>query len=368
MRVALIHYWLVNDRGGEKVLKAIYDLYPGATIFTHVVDRKRVPAFADADIQTTTIARLPFAKRQYQTYLPFMPSALEALDLSDFDLVISSESGPAKGVLPHPRALHISYVHSPMRYLWNMYPAYMRRSNAIVRGLFPQISNYLRMWDVSTAARVDHFVANSHNVAQRIRRYYRRESDVIHPPVDLDAFALSTKDDGFYLAVGELVDYKHTDILVDAFARMKKRLIVIGGGKELKTLKGRGGGYVKFLDRVDFATLKDHYAHCRALLFSPEEDFGIVPLEAMASGKPVIAYGAGGALETVVDGRTGLFFPEQTAESVIAAVEAFESRAAHFDPAAIRAHAETFSTPIFKQKFKSLVDAALENHARALRR
>lgn len=366
MRVALIHYWLVNDRGGEKVLKAIHDLYPDAVIFTHALDRKKVPAFADARIETTSIQRLPFASKLYQTYLPFMPAALEALDLSGFDLVISSESGPAKGVLPHPRATHVSYVHSPMRYIWNMYPAYMRRSNPAVRALFPYISNYLRMWDVTTAARVDHFVANSRNVADRVRRYYARESEVIHPPVDLDAFTRSQTDDGFYLSVGELVDYKRVDILVDAFARMKKRLVVIGGGKDLARLRRRGGRTVTFLGRVDFETLRAHYAACKALMFSPEEDFGIVPLEAMACGKPVIAYGAGGALETVVEGQTGLFFPAQTPEAVIAAVEAFETSASRFDGGAIRAHAERFATPVFQQNFKTMIDRTLE--ARSSRR
>jgi glycosyltransferase involved in cell wall biosynthesis len=362
MRVALIHYWLVNDRGGEKVLKAIHELYPDATIFTHVLDRRKAPAFADAEIETTAIQKLPFARSLYQLYLPLMPTALEAVDLSGYDLVISSEAGPAKGVLPHPGALHVSYVHSPMRYIWNMYAAHMRGANPVIGALFPFISNYLRMWDVTTAARVDHFVANSHNVAGRIRRYYRRDAAVVHPPVDVDAFSLSTRSEDYYLAVGELVDYKRTDILVEAFARMKKHLVVIGGGKALSSLRARGGAHVHFLGRADFATLKQHYADCRALVFAPEEDFGIVPLEAMASGKPVIAYGRGGALETIVPGQTGLFFNAQTPEAVIAAVEAFEAQRSRFDPHAIRAHAEGFATPVFKSRFKAQVEQALERH------
>jgi glycosyltransferase involved in cell wall biosynthesis len=365
MRVALVHYWLINDRGGEKVLKAIHELYPDATIFTHVLDRDRVPAFADAKIETSFIQRMPFAQKLYQNYLPFMPAALERLDLSGFDLVISSESGPAKGVLPAPQARHLCYVHSPMRYIWNMYPEYMRRVNPVVRAAFTHLSSGLRTWDVTTAARVDAFVSNSHNVANRVWRYYRRPSQVVHPPVSLDDFALTPTDEGFYLYVGELVDYKRADIIVDAFTALKKPLVVIGGGKDLEALRRRAGPSIKFLGRTDFKTLKAHYEACKALIFAAEEDFGIVPLEAMACGKPVIAYGAGGALETVVAGTTGVFFPEQTPQALAAAVQAFEADAARFDPHAIRAHAETFATPIFKEKFKAAVDALMAQPAQS---
>jgi glycosyltransferase involved in cell wall biosynthesis len=359
MRIALVHYWLVRERGGEKVLKAIHDIYPDATIFTNVHDPARTPAFANAKVETTFIQKLPFAKSLYQNYLPFMPAALEALDLSAFDLVISSESGPAKGVLARPGATHISYVHSPMRYIWNMYPDYMRNANPMVRAVFPFVANYMRMWDVTSAARVDHFVANSYNVAARVRRYWNRPSDVIHPPVELGAFQATSAHDGSYLYVGELVDYKRADILVDAFARMKRRLVVVGGGKDSEALRKRGGDSVQFLGRVDGAQLRAAYANCRAVMFAADEDFGIVPLEAMASGKPVIAFAAGGALESVIEGKTGLFFPEQTPDSVIAAVEAFEANPGRFDPGAIRAHAETFATPVFQAKFKALVERAL---------
>ncbi len=360
MRIALVHYWLVGERGGEKVLKAIHDLYPSAKIFTNVHDAKRTPSFDGANIETSFIQKLPFARSLYQAYLPLMPAALEALDLQDFDLVISSESGPAKGVLARPDATHISYVHSPMRYIWNMYPDYMKRANPMVRAVFPFVANYMRMWDVTSSVRVDHIVSNSHNVAARVRRYWGRGSDVIHPPVDIDNYVLSRTDDGFYLYVGELVDYKRADILVDAFAKMKRRLVVIGGGgKDSEALEKRGNGAVRFLGRVDQATLSNHYARCRAVLFAAEEDFGIVPLEAMASGKPVIAYDAGGARESVIAGKTGLFFPEQTPEAVVKAVEDFEAIRSQFDPAVIRAHAETFATPVFQAKFKAYVERAL---------
>jgi glycosyltransferase involved in cell wall biosynthesis len=360
MRIALVHYWLVRERGGEKVLKAIHDLYPDATIFTNVHDPARTPMFDGADVRTGFVQKLPFAKSLYQNYLPFMPSALEAMDLSEYDLVISSESGPAKGVVTKPGSTHICYVHSPMRYIWNMYPDYLKRSNVAVRAVFPFVASYMRMWDVSSSQRVDHIVCNSHNVATRVRRYWNRGSDVIHPPVDIDAFRPSSTHDGFYLYVGELVDYKRADILIDAFAQMKRRLVVIGGGgKDTADLEKRSNGAVTFLGRVDQATLAEYYARCRAVMFAADEDFGIVPLEAMASGKPVIAFDAGGARETVIHGKTGMFFPEQTPEAVIQAVEAFEASESKFDYAAIRAHAETFATPVFKAKFKAYVERAL---------
>ncbi len=363
MRIALVHYWLVRERGGEKVLHALHELYPEAVIFTNVHDPAQTPSFAKAEVRTSFIQNLPFAKQAYQNYLPLMPAALEALDLSEFDLVISSESGPAKGILPHPKATHLCYVHSPMRYVWNMYSDYMRRSNPLVRTAFPMIANYLRMWDVTSAARVDGFISNSHNVAQRVQRYWRRDSDVLHPPVDIDAFTRHDSHEGFYLYVGELVDYKRADIVVDAFARGSRKLVVIGGGKAAEDLKQRGGANVEVLGRVDLATLRQYMARCRAVVFSAEEDFGIVPLEAMACGKPVIAYGAGGALESVIGGKTGLFFKEQTPQAVSEAIDLFESTESRFDPGAIRAHAETFATPVFKAKFKAMVERAVNPRA-----
>lgn len=363
MRIALVHYWLVRERGGEKVLHALHELYPDAVIFTNVYDPEATPSFAKAEVRTSFVQNLPFAKKNYQAYLPLMPAALEALDLSEFDLVISSESGPAKGVLAAPNATHLCYVHSPMRYVWNMYSDYMRRSNPLVRTAFPFVANYLRMWDVTSAARVDHFIANSHNVAGRVRRYWGRRADVLPPPVDIDAFSPSQSHDGFYLYVGELVDYKRADIVVDAFAGSKRRLVVIGGGKAADELARRGGDNVQVLGRVDADALRWHYANCRAVVFSAEEDFGIVPLEAMACGKPVIAYGAGGALESVIDGKTGLFFDTQSAQAVREALDAFEASEARFDAGAIRAHAETFATPVFKAKFKAMVERTLNPSA-----
>jgi glycosyltransferase involved in cell wall biosynthesis len=357
MRVALVHYWLVGDRGGEKVLKALYEMYPTATIFTHVFDRAAVnPIFQNADVRTSMVQTLPFARSKYQLYLPFMPMALEGLDLQGYDLVISTESGPAKGVIPAPQARHFCYVHSPMRYIWNMYAESMRRSNIAVRTLFPAISNYLRTWDVASAARVDAFAANSHAVKARIARYWRRDAEVIAPPVAVQDFPVTPQHEGFYLYVSELVDYKRADLVVDAFTASGRPLVVIGDGPQMKALRARAGANVKLLGRVDFASLRAHYAACRAFVFAAEEDFGIVPVEAMACGKPVIAFGKGGALDTVRPGVSGLLFPDQTPQALNAAIAAFEDNAGAFDPHAIRAHAETFDVPVFKAKMAAALD------------
>ena len=358
MRVAIIHYWLVNLRGGERVLEAICELYPDADIFTHVyVPERMSDVIRRHRVQTTMISKLPWARRLYQSYLPLMPFALEQLDLQAYDLVISSESGPAKGVLTRPDALHICYCHTPMRYVWNMYHEYRRGLSRPKRWAMAALLYKLRQWDVTAAARVDHFIANSQNVALRIRKYYRRDSMVIHPPVDLDCFGglVSTQSEDFYLCIGQLVAYKRVDLAIKAFNQLGKRLVVIGEGKERDRLERLAGPTITFLDRIDDKSLCDYYARCQAVIFSAEEDFGIVPLEAMASGKPVIAYGKGGALETVVPSLTGLLFPEQTPESLAAAVLEFERVRPQFDGEQIAAHAAGFSKEHFKQQFRNFV-------------
>lgn len=361
MRVAIVHYWLVNMRGGEKVIEALCELYPQADIYTHVVDRAQLsPLIARHAIRTSFISRLPNARRWYQKYLPFMPMALEELDLRGYDLVISSESGPAKGVVVSPETLHVCYCHTPMRYVWDMYHDYAERLGSITRFIIRPLIHYLRLWDYAAAARVDHFIANSEYVAARIRKHYRREATVIHPPVEADSFACSEQREDYYLMVGQLVAYKKTDIAVEAFSRMGKRLRVIGDGEELKALREQAGPSVEILGRQPFAEIQRHYAGCRALIFPGVEDFGIVPLEAMASGRPVIAFAKGGALETVVDGVTGLFFHEQSVDSLIAAIEKYEALEQNFDPAAIRAHAERFDKQHFKQRISQQIQTWME--------
>lgn len=363
MKVAIVHYWLVGMRGGERVLEAMCELFPDADIFTHVYNPGAVtPEIRRHRVTTTFIDRLPWSARHYQKYLPLMPLALEQLDLRGYDLVISSESGPAKGVIPPAEALHICYCHSPMRYLWNMYPQYRAEAGWLTRKLMPPLAHYLRNWDAIAASRTDHFVANSATVARRIQKYYRRDSEVLHPPVDVSAFSPINGGEDFYLMVGELVRYKRPELTVEAFNRTRRPLVVIGGGEMLETLKQKAGSTVKILGPQPFEVLKDHYAKCRALIFPGEEDFGIVPVEAMASGRPVIAFGRGGATETVVDGKTGILFSDQSEAGLIAAVGAFEAIEQSFVVADIVAHAQRFHRQHFLDGFRKIVDAQLVRH------
>ena len=369
MKIAIIHYWFIAQRGGEKVVEELCDLYPDADIFSLVVDREALhPRLATRKIFSSFIDKLPFSKRWYKHYLPLMPLALEQFDLRGYDLVISSESGPAKGVLTSPGTLHICYCHTPMRYVWDMYHDYMSSSGRIKRFFMAPLLHYLRIWDRLSADRVDHFVANSANVARRIAKHYRREADVVYPPVAVDVFFISEQHDDFYLMVGQLVSYKRADLAVKAFTRSGKRLVIIGEGEEMSGLRELAGKNVEFLGRQPFEVLRDHYSRCQALVFPGEEDFGIVPLEAMASGRPVIGFCKGGALETVVDGKTGVFFYEQTEDALQNAVERFEAMKSHFHPAKIRAHACGFGPERFRFEMARIIKIQLQAHARAMGR
>jgi glycosyltransferase involved in cell wall biosynthesis len=344
-------------RGGEKVLEQLCRLFPEADIFTHVIDRDRIDdTILRHRIATTSVARLPFAKRHYTKYLGFMPRALEELDLTSYDLVISSESGPAKGVVVKPTAAHICYCHSPMRYLWDHYHDYKRELGPVGRFVFGRVAHSMRQWDVSTAARVDRFVANSSFVAERIARYYRRDADIVHPPVDMARFApRAGAPDDDYLFVSELVGYKRADLAIEAFRDTPRRLIVVGDGAERKALEKRASPNIELRGRVPADELARLYARCRALVFPGEEDFGIVPVEAMASGRPIIAYRSGGAIDSVVENVTGLFFDHQTVASLTDALDRFEAHEAQFDPDAIVRHAHGFSEQAFRDKFAAIV-------------
>jgi glycosyltransferase involved in cell wall biosynthesis len=364
MKVAIVHYWLVGMRGGEKVVEALCEMFPQADIFTHVYVPDAVSeTIRSRRVTTSFINRLPAAPRLYKRYLPLMPLALEQLDLRGYDLVISSESGPAKGVIPPPSARHLCYCHSPMRYLWNMFHEYREESGRLTRLMMPPLAHYLRQWDTVSASRVDRYVANSNAVAARIRRYYGREAAVTWPPVDVAAFRPVERGElgDYMLMVGELVSYKRPELAVEAFNRMRRKLVVIGGGEMLGRIRRLAGPTVTVLGPQPFVELQRHYARCQALIFPGEEDFGIVPVEAMASGRPVIAYGRGGATETVVAGLSGLFFDEQSIEALIAAVEGF--RDGDFDPAAIAAHAARFSREVFVAAIGEQIDQLLDDGA-----
>ena len=359
MRVAIVHYWLVSMRGGEKVVEQLCELFPQADIHTLVVDRSALSDRLLAHrIIPSALQRIPGAVKRYKSLLPLMPHALEAMDLTDYDLVISSESGPAKGIVPRADALHVCYCHSPMRYLWDQYHEYRAHAGLAARLTMPLLGPRLRQWDVSSAARVDAFVANSAHVADRIERYWRREASVIHPPVAVDDFASNRPAKGdFYLCAGQLVRYKRVDLAVEAFTRSGRPLVVIGAGEEERRLHAIAGPNVTIMGPQPFDVLRDHLARAKALVFPGEEDFGIVPVEAMASGTPVIAYGRGGARETVRDGTTGVLFDEQTTDALEAAVTRFEAMT--FEEHRLLAHARSFDASIFRKRMTALIDTEL---------
>lgn len=363
MKVAIVHYWLVGMRGGEKVIEALCRIFPEADIITHVVSP---PDISDNlrrhPIKTTFISRLPLAKSLYQSYLPLMPLALEQLDMQSYDLVLSSEAGPAKGIIAPPHATHISYVHSPMRYIWDQYHTYRAEAGLLARLSMPFLAHGLRQWDVTSAARIDGIIANSKHVAARIQKYWNRSATVIHPPVSVEAFTpvASSEVGDFYLWAGQLVPYKRPDLVIDTFNASGKPLVVIGGpNKEVRRLRKRAKDNITFLGSVSFEVLASHMARCRALVFPGEEDFGIIPVETMAAGRPVIAYGMGGARDTVVDGRTGTFFETQSVDSLSEAVDRFEAGLLQtVDPVDLVKHAQTFSEPAFRQKFLGFLASA----------
>lgn len=352
-RVAIVHYWLVAMRGGERVVERLLDLYPGADLFTHVHDPSAMSAkIRAANVQTSFIDRLPFSRKLYQYYLPLMPMALEHLDLTAYDLVISSESGPAKGVITNPSALSVCYCHSPMRYLWDHYHLYRKDANPLARAAMPWLYHRLRQWDTASTARVDRFAANSHFIRDRIRKSWRRDAEVIHPPVDVDLFSPSDTIDDAYLWVGQMVPYKRPDLAVDAFTRTGQPLVMVGDGAMRRKLEARAGPNVTFIPRLGFDALRRAYARARALVFTAEEDFGIVPVEAIASGRPVLAYGRGGARDTVIPGVTGQFFDDQDVESLIDGIAALERWLPDFDPAAAIVSARRFAPEQFDGKMR----------------
>ena len=368
LRIALVHYWLVRRRGGERVLEVLAEMFPQADIFTLVLDRESLTsALRSRRITSSFLQKVPGATRHYQKLLPLFPLALEQFQLDDYDLVLSSESGPAKGVLTRSHTCHVCYCHTPLRYVWDMYHHYraMAPGGTLGRALYAWVANRVRQWDYTAAARVDYFAASSRNGAARIRKYYRRDAEVIYPPVDISSFSLTESPDDFYLVVSPLVPYKRVDLAIAACNVMKRRLVVIGEGEESTVLRKAAGPTITFLGYQPDDVVRDHYRRCRAFLFPGEEDIGLTPIEAQASGRPVIAYGRGGALETVdgfsvvdpprPEAATGVFFSHQSAESLVEAMRVFESVEARFSPVFIRAQVQRFDVSRFKREMGEFV-------------
>ena len=374
LRVAIVHYWFTGYGGGERVVEALAEIFPQADFYCLLASEDpEVPALRGRRLTTSFVGRIPGATRWYRHFLLLYPFALEQFDFSNYDLVISSESGPAKGVITSPQTCHICYCHSPMRYIWDMYHESRRSMNPLTRAIFSATAHYLRLWDFSTAARVDHFVANSRYIGARIRKCYRRESTVIHPPTDISAGYICSDISDYYLAVSRLVPYKRVDLAIAACNRLQRRLNIVGTGPEYKSLKRIAGPTIKFLGKLDERSLRENYAHCRALLFPGEEDFGLVPVEAQSHGRPVIAYGSGGALETItaespdddIAKCSGLFFQSQTEDSLCRAISRFEEIESKFRPQFIRSTVERFGLPRFKTEFADFVLDKMEELAQS---
>jgi len=357
MKIALVHDFLAQEGGAERVLRAFHDAWPEAPTFTLFHDRDRAhPAFLEWDVRTTFIQKLPGGLRHYRWYLPLMPAATESHNLSDFDLVLSSSSAFSKGVIVSPEAVHISYCHTPTRYLWTDTHSYVEdlRSPGIVKLALPPVLSYLRMWDRAAAERVDKFVANSQTVRRRIEKYYGRTAEVIHPPVDVGNFSVAERPGNFYLVGGRLVPYKRFDLVVRAFSKLGIPLKVFGEGPELENLREIAKPNVEFLGKVSESTKAELYRSALAFIHPHIEDFGITAIEAMASGRPVIALPQGGATETIVPGITGEFLEDQSWENLAHHVIRFDP--SRYDSKRIRAHAAQFDASVFKEKMKQFVE------------
>ena len=362
-KVALVHDWLVSEGGAEQVLKCFHEIWPNAPIYTLVYNEKKAPAWTRGlDIRTTYIQDWPGGKTHHKFLLSFMPRAWEALDLTEYDLVVSSCASCCKGVITRPDAVHICYCHSPIRYVWDLYYDYLEGASAIKRAFMPSMIHKVRMWDFQAAQRVDSFISNSDYVGRRIAKFYRRESTTIHPGIFLPEGEVREEREDYYFVLSRFVGYKRIDIAIEACNMLGRKLVVAGsGGEEEERLRAMAGPTVEFVGHVSDEQLSDYYAGARAFLFPGIEDFGLTPLEAMAGGAPVLAYGEGGARETVVDGETGLFFREQNAESLAACIEEFESY--NFSASACRARAEQFSRENFKKEILAFCELKIEEVA-----
>jgi glycosyltransferase involved in cell wall biosynthesis len=362
MNIALVHDWLNQKGGAEHVLESLARLFPAAPIYTSIYWPQAMPAsYGDWDIRTSFMNRLPWVKRHHQPFLPLYPIAFESFDFSGYDLVLSNKSGFCHGIITGPETLHICYCLTTTRYLWN-FSHYAQREEIgrLGRALLQPVLSYLRLWDRLAADRVDHFIAISRTVQQRVARLYRRESAVIHPPVDTERFSVSGgRIEDYYLIVSRLVPYKRVDLAVRALNHLDRPLIVVGEGRDRANLERLAGPTVTFAGHLSDEKVSDLLTRCRAFIFPGVDDFGIAPVEAMASGRPVIAFAGGGALDSVAEGQTGLFFREPTPEALAAAIQQFETL--DFDSATIRRHAERFSQAVFEEKLTTFVENAVES-------
>jgi glycosyltransferase involved in cell wall biosynthesis len=360
MNIALVHDWLTNYAGGERVVFEISKLFPKAPIFTSVYDPEKAPAFKDKDVRASFLQKYPLLKSKRELLVPLAPFALEQIDLSKFDLVISSSSMASKGVITKPETVHICYCHTPSRYLWEP-EVDNRASKGLFSSLRKNVAHKLRIWDRLAADRVDYFLANSKYVAKRIKKYYGRDSIVVYPPVDVDRFEITEKKNvkDYFLYVSRLVSYKRCDLVIDAFNDLGLPLKIIGRGPEKKSLQRKAKNNIEFLGFLSNDEVKKYYQEAKAFVFAAEEDFGIVPVEAMASGRPVIAYGEGGVRETVVEGETGTFFSEQTAQCLIDCVKNFDE--SKYSSEKIKKHAKKFSPERFGNELKEVIDKIVED-------
>ncbi len=363
MKIALVHDYLVQYGGAERVLEAFTELYPHAPIYTLIYDPEAMHGvFAGKRIYTSYLQKWPFIRKHHRIFPPLMPPAIEQFDFSQYDVVLSDSSSYAKGIITRPETLHISYIHTPMRYAWDDCQKYTEDFGfpLIIKRLVPFFMNPIRLWDRVSADRVDRLIANSDFVASRIRKYYRKEAVVIHPPVDVHRFGIAPVQRDYYLMVGRLIAYKRHDIAIEAFNRLKLPLKIIGRGPEMERLKKLAGPTVEFLGRVDEALLPQYYAECRGFVFPQEEDFGIVAIEALASGRPLIAYRGGDIPEHLQEGSMGVFFDEQTSASLMEAVKRFQSLS--FDPAFIRQQVLHFDKACFQAKIQDYVSREVAKH------
>ena len=373
--IALVCDWMTNWGGAERCFMAFHEIWPEAPIYTLIYNKKKMPEFKGCDIRTSYLQKMPLSKKKWQFYLNQMPFAIEQFDLSEYDIVLSASHVVAKGIITKPSALHICYLYSPTRYLWDYMHLYIKEMNItkikfidkILKGYIKRRFYIIRSWDYLAGQRPDKIVAISNYIRNRTLKYYRRDTDVIYPPVNCELYQPVSEAEikDYYLIVGRQVDYKKTNIVIEAFNKLDLPLVVIGEGPALENLKKLAkSNKIKFTGRILDAEVKKYYAHCRAFIFPQEEDFGITPLEAQSAGRPVIAYRAGGALETVVENETGIFFDEQTPEAIIEAVNSFDNK--KFNSHKIREHALKFDTEVFKKNIKEYVEKQYLEHIKKL--